>query len=111
MCQPPATTADPPAIVGHLFAADVLRRDKQFILLVRESITSFTAACLIDGDRTFTPRPFTPRTFGNPDIYPLDIYPPDTYHYGHLPTGHLPPRTPNSESYPPDIYPPEIRQP
>ena len=48
--QPPAITTDPPPIVGHSFAADVIRRNKQFILLIRESVTSFTAACLIDSE-------------------------------------------------------------
>ena len=34
------TTNDPPAVVGISFAADVLRRSKQFILVLRDISTS-----------------------------------------------------------------------
>jgi len=46
----PATTSDPPPTIGLSFAGDVLRREKQFILVLRESVTSYTLACLIDSE-------------------------------------------------------------
>lgn len=47
---PPQSTSEPPTAVGLTYATDVLRRDRQFILVVRESVTSFTAALLIPGE-------------------------------------------------------------
>jgi len=47
---PPATTSDPPPTVGVSFASDVIRRFRQKILLVRETVTSYTSACIIDGE-------------------------------------------------------------
>ena len=46
------TTNDPPAVVGISFAADVLRRSKQFILVLRDTSTSFTSACIIPDEKT-----------------------------------------------------------
>ena len=40
-----------PQEVGSLFAADVLKRERQLILVVREYVTSYTAACLIDSEK------------------------------------------------------------
>ena len=45
------TSEDAPEAVGISFAADVLRRCRQYILLLRETSTSFTSACLIDNER------------------------------------------------------------
>ena len=42
--KPPETTSEPPPVIGHSFAADVLRLNKQFILILRETVTSFTSA-------------------------------------------------------------------
>ncbi|XP_014678553.1 PREDICTED: uncharacterized protein LOC106818350 [Priapulus caudatus] len=50
------STGDPPVAVGVAFAADVLRRERQLVLVVREEVTSFTAACLIDSERHETLR-------------------------------------------------------
>ena len=47
---PPASTGDPPPSVGLSFASDVIRRFRQKILLVRETVTSYTSACIIDGE-------------------------------------------------------------
>ena len=53
---PNQTTNDPPAVVGISFAADVLRRSKQFILVLLETSTSFTSACIIPDEKTATLR-------------------------------------------------------
>ena len=50
------TTNDSPAVVGISFAADVLRRSKQFILALRDTSTSFTSACIIPDEKTATLR-------------------------------------------------------
>ena len=50
------STCDPPETVGASFAADVMRRNKQFILVVRECVTSFTLAMLIEDERRDTLR-------------------------------------------------------
>lgn len=52
----PQATADPPDAVGISFAADVIKRSRQLILVVRESVTSFTAACFIEDERHTTLR-------------------------------------------------------
>ena len=38
---------DPPEVVGVSFFADVIKRNRQLILVLRECTTSFTASCLI----------------------------------------------------------------
>ena len=48
------TTNDPPAVVGISFAADVLRRSKQFILVLQDTSTSFTSASIIPDEKTAT---------------------------------------------------------
>ena len=50
------STSDPPEVVGSSFAADVFRRDRQFVLVVRECVTSFTLSSLIDDERKETLR-------------------------------------------------------
>ena len=50
------TTNDPPAVVGISFAADVLRRSKQFILVLQDTSTFFTSACIIPDEKTATLR-------------------------------------------------------
>ena len=42
------TYEDPSESIGISFAADVLKRSRQLIFVVRETVTSYTAACLID---------------------------------------------------------------
>ena len=44
------TTSSPPESVGCSFAADVIRVNRQLILLLRETVTSFTATCLIPSE-------------------------------------------------------------
>ncbi|CAB4005776.1 Hypothetical predicted protein [Paramuricea clavata] len=44
-CLIEQSTSDPPDAVGISFAADVMKRNKQLILVVRETTTSFTTSC------------------------------------------------------------------
>ena len=41
------TSEDPPECIGVSFAADILKRDCQLILLLRKTVTSYTAACIV----------------------------------------------------------------
>ena len=41
------STEDPPDLVGISYAADVLKREKRLILVVRETASSYTTACFI----------------------------------------------------------------
>jgi len=45
------STPDPPGGVSISFAADDMKRYRQLILVVRETSTSYTAACLLDDER------------------------------------------------------------
>ena len=45
------STSDPPDGFGISFAADIIKRYRQLVLVVRETSTSFTAACLLDNER------------------------------------------------------------
>ncbi len=44
------STSDPPDGIGISFAADIIKRYHQLILVVRENATSFPAACLLDDE-------------------------------------------------------------
>lgn len=50
------STSGPPGSVGISFAADVIKRSRQLILVVRETTTSYTASCIIDNERHDTLR-------------------------------------------------------
>ena len=50
------TTSLPPEAVGVSFAADVIKRSKQLILVLRECVTSFTATTLLEDERHHTLR-------------------------------------------------------
>ncbi len=50
------STSDPPAAVGISFAADVIKRHRQLILVVRETTSSFTTSCIIEDERHDTLR-------------------------------------------------------
>ncbi len=50
------STSDPPSIVGVSFAADVIQRSKQTILVLRETSTSFTSASIIPDEKSTTLR-------------------------------------------------------
>lgn len=50
------STSEPPAAVGISFAADVIKRNRQLILVVRETTSSFTTSCIIEDERRDTLR-------------------------------------------------------
>ena len=50
------STTAPPDAVGVSFAADVIKRNRQLILVVRECVTSFTTTTLIEDERHQTLR-------------------------------------------------------
>lgn len=45
------STMDPPEVIGIAFAADVMKRERQLVLVVRECVTSYTSTCLLDSER------------------------------------------------------------
>ena len=45
------STSDPPPVAGIQFAADVMKRNRQLIFILRECVTSYTATCIIDNER------------------------------------------------------------
>ena len=45
------TSSDAPAVIGVSFAADVMKRDRQLILVLRECVSSFTVARVINSER------------------------------------------------------------
>ncbi len=45
------STSDPPESVGITFSADVLKRERQLICVLRENVTSFTSACIIENEQ------------------------------------------------------------
>ena len=47
----PQTTKPLPESIGMSFAADVMRRSKQYILVLHESVTSFTRAKMVQNER------------------------------------------------------------
>ena len=48
------STCEPPVNVGFNFAADVMKRERQNILVLRETVTSFTMAMLIQDEKVET---------------------------------------------------------
>ena len=50
------STEQPPNVVGVSFAADVLKRCKQTIVVLRETTTSFTATSIIQDEKAVTLR-------------------------------------------------------
>lgn len=55
-CLIEQSTGDPPDCVGVSFAADVLKRQKQNILVVRETITSYTLSQIVENEQRDTLR-------------------------------------------------------
>ena len=47
----PASTSTPPVRVGTSFAADVVKCNRQLILLLRETVSSYTSACIVDDEK------------------------------------------------------------
>ena len=50
------TTTDPPSAVGATFAADIMKRARQLILVVRECVSSYTVSVLVKDERSATLR-------------------------------------------------------
>ena len=44
------STSDPPEAVGTSYAADVLKRERQLIFIMRETVTCYTKACIIESE-------------------------------------------------------------
>ena len=45
------TLTDAPDAVGISFAADVIKRNRQLIFVIRETVTSYTSTCVIENER------------------------------------------------------------
>ena len=50
------SSSDPPVSVGSQFACDIIRRERQFIIILREVVTSFTSSSLITNEQQTTLR-------------------------------------------------------
>lgn len=50
------TTSDPPETIGSIFAADVMKREKQLIFIMRECFSSYTNALIIEDEKAETLR-------------------------------------------------------
>ena len=50
------TSEDPPESIGVSFSADIFKRDRQLILLLRKTVTSYTAACIVSYEKQTTLR-------------------------------------------------------
>ena len=50
------SSEDPPKVVSVSFEADIIRRCRQFILLLRECTTSYTTSCLVPDEKSDTLR-------------------------------------------------------
>jgi len=45
------STSEPPDAVGCSFTADIMKRNKQLIFVLRETVTSYTSSCIVDNER------------------------------------------------------------
>ena len=64
------TSEDPPESIRVSFAADILKRDRQLILLLRKTVTSYTAACIVSYEKQTTLREASACLAT--DLHPLD---------------------------------------
>ena len=48
----PQTTSDPPDGIALKFAMDVMKRDKQLIVVLREAVSSYTLTCFSDSEKS-----------------------------------------------------------
>ena len=64
------STSDPPVSIGHLFSADVMKRNRQLVLVLREYVTSYTVSTLIENESSITLRDALLRLVI--DLNPLD---------------------------------------
>ena len=45
------STSDPPPTAGIQFAADIMKRNKQLIFILRECTTSYTVTCIVENEK------------------------------------------------------------
>ncbi|XP_062568793.1 uncharacterized protein LOC134230943 [Saccostrea cucullata] len=64
------SSSDPPETVSTSFAADVLRRERQMVFVLRESITSYTFTKLLESERNKKLRDAILQLLA--DVHPLD---------------------------------------
>ena len=64
------SSGDPPEVVRVSFAADIIRRCRQFILILRECTTSYTTSCLAPDEKSDTLRDALVRLVVG--LHPLD---------------------------------------
>ena len=64
------STCEPPDTVGVSFATDIVRRNRQYIIVLRECVTSYTLTSLVEDERHDTLRDVLIRLCG--EIKPLD---------------------------------------
>lgn len=64
------SSEDPPETIGMSFAADVIKRNRQLILVVRETVTSFTTASIINDEKRDTLRDGLAQSLV--DLHPMD---------------------------------------
>ena len=64
------SSEDPPEVEGVSFAADIIRRCRQFILLLRECTTSYTSSCLVPDEKSDSLRDALARLVVG--LHPLD---------------------------------------
>ena len=50
------STSDPPTMIGFNYSADVIKREKQNLLVVRENTTSYTSGCIVNDEKQDTLR-------------------------------------------------------
>lgn len=63
-------SSDPPETVGSAFAADILKRERQLILVIRECVTSFTFTKLLESERHLDHRDAIIQLLA--EVHPLD---------------------------------------
>ena len=64
------SSEDPPEVVGVFFAADIIKRSRQRVLLLRESTTSYTVSCIVPDEKSDTLRDALARLVVG--LHPLD---------------------------------------
>ena len=65
---------DPPESIEVSFAADRLKRDRQLTLLLRKTVTSYTAACIVSYEKQTTLKEAS--AYLATELHPLDAPPP-----------------------------------
>ena len=50
------TSEDPLETIGLSFAADILKRERQYVLILRETVTSYTKASIVHDEKQTTLR-------------------------------------------------------